>query len=602
MATESGNLFEIENARSMNVEQIATTFVPTQAFWRVLSPKHNIILGSRGSGKTAIARMLSHKCLKKLDDEKSKSYIKDKAYIGLYVPTRLDWISALRNKPWKNSSEKELFFQWFLNVSICQAFLESTKSCIDCYSPNKGDAARIESEIVESLAKVWLGRTFSPIKLTISFLQSEIRIIQYNRQKEYSARLMKSLTGNEVNNITSGTEFDVELFSPLYIGKDIVSNFLNIPDSAIWIVAIDEAEFLDKDQLRIINSHMRAYSENVVIKMTTTPYGHFTTETNSSVMLDPGEDFEYVYIDQDPVSYSDGDSTDQNNSEISFAKMIFKKRAQFSGGRYAQLSFQNLFGESQVLDPSKYDWSKGSEMRRGLLSETNTALAERSQKLLAKIDQYHEASDIKKFNETIGGKVGGRLTLRLKLKKIKGNHKTDAYSGFTMIERCCDGNPRRLVRLINAMLKSSSSWRGRSKTPRIHPSEQSIVLVEFGRAQLDRALPEKNGADLHQLITDAGTLFTEQHLNEPLRVDDYYSIQFTKDSFNHCRQIIERGCELGLLFPVNKVTGALPQDGGVFRLAFVLAPYFKVFPRKGKAIDIKKIPRSPDQMKIDFEC
>ncbi len=604
MTIENTNLFEIENARSMDIEQIALTFVPTQAFWRMLSRKHNVILGSRGSGKTALARMLSHNCLKKLNDAKAKEYIQDKSFIGLYVPTRLDWISALRNKPWKNSAEKELFFQWFLNISICQAFLESTKSCIDSYSSDKGAAARVEAEIVEALAKVWLARELPPEKLTITSIQSIIREIQYCRQKEYQAQLMEGLTGRKVSAITSGSEFDVELFSPLYIGKEIVSNFLNIPNSSTWLVAIDEAELLDKDQQRILNSHMRAYSENVFIKMTTTPYGHYTTETTSGAMLDPGEDFEYVYIDQDPVTYSDhGNDNDTNQSgELSFAKMIFKKRAQFSGGRYAQLSYHNLFGDSQLLGSTQDDWSKGSELRQALLSEANTSLIYRAQEFFTKIDKGCEEDEIKRFNDSVGRKVGGRLALRMKLKNIKGNGKTDAYSGFSMIERCCDGNPRRLVRIINAMLKTSSNWRKRGNSPRIRLSEQSSILAEFGKAQLDRALPEPDGPELHQLITDAGIFFSKQLLNEPLMVDDYCSIKFTKDSFDHYRKVIERGCELGLLFPFKKVTGALPYDEGEFRLAFVLAAHFKVFPRKGKSIDIRKIPRTPDQMRIDFEC
>src|SRR5688572_26739899 len=89
------NLFEVENARNLTRDEVVRTFVPPQAFWRLLSAKHHVLLGSRGSGKTAIAKMLSHDHLSRWDAPRAKAAIFSKAFVGMYVPTRLEWVGGL---------------------------------------------------------------------------------------------------------------------------------------------------------------------------------------------------------------------------------------------------------------------------------------------------------------------------------------------------------------------------------------------------------------------------------------------------------------------------------------------------------------------------
>src|SRR5438105_1533377 len=113
------NLFEIENARNLTRDEIVRTFGPPEAFWRLLSAKNHILLGSRGSGKTAIAKMLAHDHLSKWDDERAKDAVDSKAYIGMYVPTRLEWVGGLKNRPWQTDVEREAHFSWRLNLATC---------------------------------------------------------------------------------------------------------------------------------------------------------------------------------------------------------------------------------------------------------------------------------------------------------------------------------------------------------------------------------------------------------------------------------------------------------------------------------------------------
>src|SRR5215213_6270899 len=137
--TSRRDLFEIENARNLTRDELVATFIPTQSFWRLLSAKNHIVLGSRGSGKTALAKMISHDHLTRLQDQRAQNAIGAQPLVGIYVPTKLEWVGGLRNKPWQNEREKEEFFQWRLNLSTCLAFLVTLRNCLDTYIGDIGD-------------------------------------------------------------------------------------------------------------------------------------------------------------------------------------------------------------------------------------------------------------------------------------------------------------------------------------------------------------------------------------------------------------------------------------------------------------------------------
>src|SRR5437016_3089646 len=99
--TSRRDLFEIENARNLTRDELVATFIPTRPFWRLLSAKNHVILGSRGSGKTALAKMLSHDHLTRVKDDRARQSVGAKGLIGIYVPTKLEWVGGLKNKPWQ---------------------------------------------------------------------------------------------------------------------------------------------------------------------------------------------------------------------------------------------------------------------------------------------------------------------------------------------------------------------------------------------------------------------------------------------------------------------------------------------------------------------
>src|SRR6266404_3949606 len=154
------NLFEVDNARNLSRHELVETFIPTQSFWRLLSAKHNVVRGARGQGKTALAKMLSHDYLAllaaKRDEPRAQSAIRDQEFIGVYLPTRLEWVGGLKNKTWLNERQSEELFQWRLNIASCIAFVPIASSCILTYVDGRAAQAKIERELTIQLTKHWL--------------------------------------------------------------------------------------------------------------------------------------------------------------------------------------------------------------------------------------------------------------------------------------------------------------------------------------------------------------------------------------------------------------------------------------------------------------
>src|SRR5687768_14181380 len=90
--------FGNDNAKYLNPQDVARTFVPISAFWQLFTDGNHVVLGTRGSGKTAIAKMLSHDHLKLLDHERAREYVEEKRFIGVYAPARLNWVSGIKSQ------------------------------------------------------------------------------------------------------------------------------------------------------------------------------------------------------------------------------------------------------------------------------------------------------------------------------------------------------------------------------------------------------------------------------------------------------------------------------------------------------------------------
>lgn len=564
------NLFEVENARNLSPSEVVKTFVPTKSFWRLLSPKNHIVLGARGSGKTELVRMLAHDHLSKFNDKRAREIIRQKEFIGIYVPTRLEWVGGLKNKQWQTEAEAEVFFQWRLNISTCAAFLVTLRSCLDTYISNYGDRARVERDLAKALYKTWSDDDLSCE--TISALHEYLEDTEHGKQAQLTrARITGNSTSKE---LLIGCYFESELFVPLRRAITLASRALDFPVNAVWMLCLDEAEFLEPLHHKILNSHLRANPGNLVFKITTMPYYHHTLETNTRACLSVGHDFEYIYIDKDPIELVLGE-----DGGYFFAESLFNKRAEESAGNYKWKDFEALLGPSVLLDSKISDWGADSKMMSLIKKYANPTTQERAAR--------HAGTP--EFKDQIARKMHGALLLREAVEQRRGRSELSVYSGVKMAIRCSDANPRRLIRIINLFI--SESGKTETHSP-IKPNRQTSLLTAFSTSTLSRVQSEpQNGPDLYKYLSAIGNFMKHDLHDNLLGTDQISSIEIDKPITDNEWEVIKNAVGLGLLFPnINANSGdQMPERSGIFRLAYVLAPNFKILPRKGKAVSFSRI-------------
>jgi hypothetical protein len=561
------DLFEVDNAKALYPRQLAPTFVGTREFWRLLSPKNHIVLGSRGSGKTAIVKMLAHEYLSQFDHSHAKKAVRDASFIGVYIPLSLDWVGALKNKSWTTEAEAERMFQWRLNVAGCAAFLVSLESCLSTYRPKPGERAQSEDLISRQIASLW----GSDVEANdIAGLRRYLRGLVASR-----GRAARAARAAEVEpSYSDQSNMDEDLFGPLKWAAEVASEELHFASSTAWLICIDEVELLRPFQQRVINTAIRSSSAPFFYKLATLPYGHYTIDTNAERQLEVGHDFEYVRIDRDPIH-----DADRSLSRV-FVEDVYKKRQRLSPDRYPPATLEELFGPSRLLQPGR--WAADDEFLATLRANLLPSSFERASALLAR--------DRRAFDNEIRRRLRATLELREAAQSHQGHWSLDLYSGAQLFLRCTDGNPRLMIRLFKAMLDKSpqlsTKESNRRRVPIIPTTVQTEVMMAISSEALLRARAQEGiGFDVYGLVNAIGRFANATTYADRISTDAVTTVRVDSGVDDRTWQAVMKACDLGLLYA--SVTwnnpDQWPMRSGFFHLAYVLAPHFRIMPRRGRA-------------------
>jgi hypothetical protein len=531
-----------------------------------------------------MVKMLTHDHLCRLPTPALTDPAHQRAFVGIYVPTGVEWVGSLRNKPWHSAEEKEFYFQWRLNIATCLALLITLRSCLEQYVADIVHRAQLEAQLVDMLAESWL-LSAAHIR-TILDLEHALQDTEYRKQQQQT---MRRVRGGVLSDLTIGAAFEMDLFSPLRRGMTVCERFVPFPETPTWFVCLDEAEFLDVDHHRAINSHMRAHSGNLFFKMTTMPYGHHTLETNLGDPLAVGHDFEYVYVDADPVTHALSGRPDAGSE---FASALFTQRARIAPDFPPDLTLRTLLGPSPLLDQSAEGWSSSSANFALLRKHATPNTLRRAETLLP---------DTVKFMDQIGRKLHGALLLKEAVDTTHGASALSIYSGASMAVRCGDGNPRRLIRLFNRFLialRSAPTVLPKTRLP-VAETTQTRIFREFSRTTLARLQSEPDvGPELYQFLNHIGMYMQYCLHQQRLSTDQISSVRIKPDVESSVWSLVRKAVGLGLLYPNITVDtpDVMPERQGDFHIAYVLAPHFLLLPRRGKSRDLTTVLRFPGRI------
>ncbi len=559
-------VFEEDNAKYLDREDTVNYFVLPPDFERLMSRKNHVLLGSRGSGKTTWVRMLAHDhaVLAAAKGSTTAKQMLDKRLIGVYIPANIGIVGSLATKVWPTEAAGERFFQWRMNIHSCASAITIMRSCLDFYVPDEDERVATEARLCRTLSELWTSGT--RIENSLTALRDAVLDVEAHKLQELER--VRVLAGSVVPN----DYFDCELFQPLKHALQKLQTLHAAPAECQWLICVDEAEYLTVSHHRALNTLMRASSGNVVYKIATMPYAHHTLQTNIGVDLVEGQDFEYINVDQNPV-----DITGEESSKTfrRFARRIFEQRIA-KVEDLKGVSLQQLLGPSPLLDPKdvrdQHDEAAFFDLVRQFASERTVLRAE-------------DSRGTDRFKSSIQRKMHGALLLRKAISEQRGNNKLRVYCGESMLIRCSDGNMRRFLRLVNALVKAAQQHRSLP----IQTGVQNDTFVLVANQYLSRLSGEDlQGSRSKVLLQRIGEYMGKKFTAGRLSPDQVSGIEVRVSDPLEIHEFVRQAVQLAYLIPSRSdgTPATFAGVGGIFHLAFVFAPLFHCLPRRHKAARI----------------
>lgn len=279
---EGHNPFSDNQSRNFSDDKVSKEFYPVSAFWSLFNDQHEILIGSRGSGKTFLLKMMRYSMLKRINSNDAQKIVQEKKFLSLYVPMHLEFIGPIVEQKLGASRKQQLFLIAF-NCMLAETLLREIGALLEDY-PEK---EQIEKTIKISayLRNTWFNDSQQVSRMDLNSIISDIDSLFYSIDSNVDIELIP-------------LAFRRQMCAPLLAVKNEIETVLGLTNDPTWIICIDEAEFLDEDIQKLINSVFRSDSNKIAIKMATLPYKHTTLETiNPGIYVSNGNDFSYKVID-----------------------------------------------------------------------------------------------------------------------------------------------------------------------------------------------------------------------------------------------------------------------------------------------------------------
>jgi len=571
------NPFRESQARSGSAAEIVSEFFPTSTFWSLFNHQHEILLGTRGSGKTYLLRMMSYSLLRRFDHATAKEYVKNASFIGFYVPLHLEFLASLAGKNCPDENRLG-YFQFAFNCAAAKALLTEVKTLLQDRFPDARERLLAEAKVIRLCVSIWFPARENRDITTISDLQFGIESLYA------TTRFWKD---------------DADKPSPLPLARNILAPIVSVlpklseafnldPDITKWIALIDEAEFLSPSFLKCINTFLRSEKRPLVVKLATLPFKHSTRETLSpDVSIEPrGNDYAYVVVDLP------WDSTDSKG----LTDHICGNRLARSGcpANTDLESFLGKVGENDdLVDYFKLELGEEAVSREVLLKEILSALSQIRQRNfedikneLAKVDRPYKHRFAPVY-----------FTRRMRFENRKGARVAAWFAGAKTVRRISDGNPRRFIQVMSDLFE-------KARDEKLTPKAQHRIISDFCERYLEdlEGYPEC-GPRLKRVVESIGDLLSNR-IHGTHMVDG--GCNFTIDSRLLSARVFRDTVEFAIGYSIfladpETVEGKLDEHSEL-RLSFVFAVYYWLPMRKGDPVMLRskhaQLPGITPELKV----
>jgi hypothetical protein len=593
----SKGLYESFNARNHTPADVAKTFIANDDYWDLWRKEHTVVLGPRGSGKTTLFKMLTIEALYTWEDENALKLRKERPFTAIYVPTDMHWHHQLKHAGdlLKNAPR-------FVDAtSLCAVTTSVFQSLLRTFSDRVeyeqlGDAGK-EAELCKLLIDRWqLPSSIPCFQLVGHSLKARIADIRL--------RINEAIFSGPTETATVGlpSYYHIDYFACMDLACTAFDRIYGLDSNAKWALCFDELELAPQWFQELVFSQQRSADEKYLIKLSTSPL----PSTLGTTGAHPRQDVRLICI---------WNHTDRKSDAFAdtLARSVLSRRL----GR--AIDPEALFGRSGITDTESADeflkYTRNSPEWRLFLDVASwdasfAALLERfginpqdpyTEDVNLKDSILRKAKPVASLRQTFLKPIGsGRLALRSR--KV-----STIYFGKEVIYRVSDGNPRRLIGIINDIV-SYVQINSEGAVSRLSPNLQADVLMRASAhfSAYIHALPgsvtsvDGSVVALATILQAIATYFRQRLLGEEFLLDPPGS--FTVDSNTHddVIEILRLGVYHGAIVYVNPPPDTIDSSlrGKRFRLSYMMAPLHKLPLTLNTEVSLRSILATSTRMRI----
>lgn len=592
----SHTFFGSFNAKHLNAEEVANTFVPHDKYWRLLNLQHSLLIGPRGSGKTTLLKMLQPKAMAAWSHEQADRARQAISFTSVFVPADISWqaqISAsMDNLPEVIRED----FQLAVFVTHVQAALVATFLQLTYDRPKKDNdfqrlviSRDIEVNISKEIANSW------GLQLSVpSFL---------GLRKALTDRLRKlsdlPFSSDEIASKTLSIA-QKTLIPSILQALEVFNNQISDFDRR-WAFLFDELEIAPISVQVELFRALRSTDRRLIFKLAISPATPAAEILMNAYGPSAGNDFEEIPL------YSEGKET------VSFCFELWKNLTYMTSAE--NLTPEAVLGRSYFHDPETNKQKYGP---KGIWQAAFKELSIKDQSfaiLLRKKGIQPNALDstprktmdavVRKIAPIVGFrnqylKSGPRLKPYAPAELHGKRSGSQVYSGWDALCLISEGNPRWFIGMAKRLLaereiQGREKYLSRNDQYRVvsEASEKFLAFVSTMPTQSSTSGKEFPGG-LRQLVEALATAFRFEVLEREFALDP--AISFTVDACcsPEILSLITTGLYSGAFVPVEEIgeqSVFATVIGRRLRLTYLLAPEERLPLRSGKARSLLELTR-----------
>lgn len=574
--------FESFNARALSPRQVAEGFVPPQSFHSLCKRRHSVIAGPRGSGKTTLLKMLQTSALRAWSHPDSDLLRAQIDFTGVFIPADRTWneqLSAIGSSD-IDATQRSLLGVSAFTTHILRAVVSalSERVTLDPTAPHSAYRhivlkAQDERIFSSGLARAWGLQVDLPTLggLRVALTQRLVTIHQI-------ASKCALLNERDRTQLLAGSDFlHLNFLSAVPLFLDLFEEVTGLRDER-WALLFDELELVP-DQIRdSLSQALRSVDQRLIFKLSIAP---FSRELEDSVKAASDKnDFELIRLWY--PSKEDG---------YPFSRSLVE---QILHRRGVALPPESIFGTTEEMTSGDRE-SAAATRREYKSAALYRSLARKDPSFLAYLHragvdpgtislgtEAKQASAIRKVTAIVSVREANLRPQeagdKARRRSRKANH---MYCGVPAIYAICEGNPRWLIGLVDALL--DQSLEDGTVPIEVQDTQISSLLARF--CAFLRTIPsapsEKRERHLNvfSLVDAIGKSLTNEIIGRPFNPDPVGT--FTVDSHATDEEIasMEKAIYAGAMVFVPEseseiATGSL--RGKRFRLSYLLSPKYKL--------------------------